>query len=63
MRRVKSVRAGAPVSRRVRRDLGALAAAPAPAVGTGVPAGDGRPLRGLARGHRGRTGCGRGLSP
>src|SRR4029077_12870582 len=39
-----------------------LPATPAPAVGTRVPAGDGRPLRGLARGHRDRTACGRGLS-
>ena len=31
-------------------------------LGTRVPAGDGRPLRGLARGHRDRTACGRGLS-
>ena len=53
-------RAGATVPRRVRRDLAALSATPAPAVGTRVPAGDGRPLRGLARGHRDR--CGRGLS-
>ena len=55
-------RAGATVPRRVRRDLAALPATPAPAVGTRVPAGDGRPLRGLARGHRDRTACGRGLS-
>jgi len=55
-------RAGATVPRRVRRDLAALSATPAPAVGTRVPAGDGRPLRGLARGHRDRTACGRGLS-
>ena len=62
MRRFKSVGQAATVPRRVRRDLAALPATPAPAVGTRVPAGDGRPLRGLARGHRDRTACGRGLS-
>ena len=45
--------ARAPVAVRVQRHLAALSAPSAPAVGGRLPTGDGRPLRGLQRDHRG----------
>ena len=53
MKRVTSIRHGATIPVRVQRHLAALSAPSAPAVGGRLPTGDGRPLRGLERDHRG----------
>ena len=53
MKRFKSIRARATVPVGVQRHLAALSAPSAPAVGGRLPTGDGRPLRGLERDHRG----------
>jgi hypothetical protein len=53
MKRFKSIRHAATIPVRVQRHLAALSAPSAPAVGGRLPTGDGRPLRGLERDHRG----------
>jgi hypothetical protein len=53
MKRFTSIRHAATIPVRVQRHLAALSAPSAPAVGGRLPTGDGRPLRGLERDHRG----------
>ena len=53
MKRFKSIRHAQRFLSGVQRHLAALSAPPAPAVGGRLPTGDGRPLRGLERDHRG----------